>query len=233
MRARATRVPVLLLALAAAALAGCSSSGGLTDVQAPTSGSAISPSSPIPVAPVNPPPSSASPSPSDTSAPDETASGKPVAADPCDVVTKDEAEALVGHSLSGKEDETTGTAGSGKRCTYGAQTTGVFWVQIAEAGSVEEAQADWQKEEQKAYAALAKSVPGGVSKPKLGAVQGVGDRAAAAVWSTDLGGQKIALSAIYVLDGAAFLAFGDVELNRSSASVDDLKTQAQTSIGRL
>lgn len=156
-----------------------------------------------------------------------------MAVNPCDVVTRQEASSLAGTSLTaGKEDNNSGD--TGKRCTYGSMTTNVFWVQIAQASSPAEAQAQWTQYQAKAEAALAKSLPGvSTVKPQLTMESGIGDRAATATWSKTISGRTLNISAIYVIKGAWFLAFGDLALNRKAPSVADLKTQAGTSLIRL
>ena len=219
-----------LFLVSAAVLAACSSSGGVATGQSPPA----SASAPI-AAPVTAPSGSPSSSPTDSASPgaDDSRPVCPVAADPCDVVTLEEASALVGKPLKGKEEEATGSAGTGKRCTYGSMTTDVVWVQIAQAATAADAQADWDKEQAIVNAAIAKAIPGKVKPPSVGSVSGVGDRAAAAIWSANVAGHTISLSAIYVLDGPTFLAFGDTELDHAPASIQSLKDQATTSLSRL
>lgn len=150
--------------------------------------------------------------------------------DACKVVTRAEASALAGHQLSaGKAEDTNG----GKRCTYGAGTTNVFWVQVAQAKSASAAQAEWSQELAKAESEISKDLPGNLkANLKYQSLSGVGDRAEAGSWSATFGGQTLRLSAIYLLKGPTFLAFGDAALG-SVPSVDALKGQAQTSAARL
>lgn len=210
--------PILLCVVAATTLTACASSGGGTPSAAPTEATSAPPT--------------AATTPASSPSPVEATSGTPMAVKACDVVTQKEASSLAGTSLPAGKEESTG--GTGRRCTYGAGTTNVFWVQIAQASSAADAQAQWSTYQAQAEAALAKAIPGGGSvKPKLTTQSGLGDRAATATWSKAISGQTINLSAIYVIQGADFLAFGDLALNRKAPSTDDLTTQATASLGRL
>jgi hypothetical protein len=177
--------------------------------------------------------STGSPSPSDTpTSPPTTA--KATTLDPCELVTAAEASQLSGVTFGPGLEETTGTNGTGKRCTYGAQTKNVFFVQVGADGSPAAAQADWATEEAEADADIAKSLP-----PELNAtvaktdLTGLGDRAATGSLSESLSGQTININAIYMLKGSNFLAFGDSTLNAPAATLADLKMQASVSLDRM
>jgi hypothetical protein len=177
--------------------------------------------------------STGSPSPSGTpTSPPTTA--KATTLDPCQLVTAAEASQLSGATFGAGEEETTGNEGQGKRCTYGAQTANVFFVQVASATSASEAQADWATEEAQLDADISASLPSDLnattSKTDL---TGLGDKAATGTLSESLNGQTININVIYLLKGPNLLAFGDTKLNEPAASIDDLKTQAAISPDRM
>lgn len=75
------------------------------------------------------------------------ASGVAVTDDPCTVVTAEEASALAGVTFGPGKEETTGTASEpGLRCTYGAGTMNVFFVQLGKAADAASAAAQWDQE---------------------------------------------------------------------------------------
>ncbi len=181
-------------------------------------------------------PSAASPSPvASSAAPSASteASGVPVSVDPCQVVTQSEASKLAGVSFGAGKSET--LSGGSKMCTYGAQTTDVFTVVVAQASSASAAQADFTQEEAKAQAELKKAIPAGVNvnlKLNDTSVPGA-DKAATATLKETFSGVTIEISAIYLLKGPTFLSFSDLTVGHSAPSASDLEAQAQTSVGRL
>jgi hypothetical protein len=160
-----------------------------------------------------------------------SATAKATTLDPCQLVTAAEASALSGASFGAGLEETTG--GTGKRCTYGAQTTNVFFVQVATAATASDAQAAWATEEAEADAGLAAGFPvqasANISKTD---VSGLGDRAAVGTGSATIEGQTISGGVIYLLKGPNFLAFGDLTLG-TAPTADALKAQAATSLDRM
>ena len=80
--------------------------------------------------------------------------------DPCQLVTAAEASTLSGATFGAGLEETTGTNGTGKRCTYGSQTTNVFFVQVASSDNAADAQAAWATEEAAADADIASGFGG-------------------------------------------------------------------------
>jgi hypothetical protein len=180
--------------------------------------------------------STGSPSPSNT--PSTTPSAPPTTAkattlDPCQLVTADEASALAGVTFGAGLEETTGSNGTGKRCTYGSQTKNVFFVQVGTAASADAAQAQWTTEEAEADAGLASGFPAqvtaNITKTDL---TGLGDRAAVGTGSETIEGQTISGGVIYLLKGPNFLAFGDLTLG-TAPTADELQAQAATSLDRM
>lgn len=169
------------------------------------------------------------PSGSPTATPSATA--KATTLDPCLLVTAAEASALSGASFGAGLEETTG--GTGKRCTYGAQTTNVFFVQVATAATASDAQTAWATEEAQADADLAAGFPAQASANVTKTdVSGLGDRAAVGTGSETIEGQTISGGVIYLLKGPNFLAFGDLTL-ATAPTAAALQAQAATSLDRM
>jgi hypothetical protein len=176
--------------------------------------------------------STGSPSPSDTpSSPSPTA--KATTLDPCELVTAAEASQLSGATFGAGKKEATGTSGTGMRCTYGAQTTNVFFVQVASAASASEAQADWATEEAQLDADIAKALGHTSATTTKTDLTGLADKAATGTLTDDVDGQTVDINVIYLLKGPNLLAFGDSTLNAPAATVDALKAQAVISLDRM
>jgi hypothetical protein len=159
-----------------------------------------------------------------------TGSATPPPLDPCQLVTSAEASALAGATFGAGLEETNNGS---RRCVYGAQTTNVFAVIVAQAADSKTANAEWAQEEAQAQAAMAKDVPAGVTPPKVGDVSGIGDRAATASGSLAIQGQTINVSAIYILKGATFLSYSDLVLNKPAPTIDALAVQSTVSLARI
>ncbi|HEU0206557.1 MAG TPA: DUF3558 family protein [Pseudolysinimonas sp.] len=173
------------------------------------------------------------PSGSPSATPSASASAQATTLDPCQLVTAAEASALSGASFGTGIEETTGSNGTGKRCTYGSQTTNVFFVQVATAATAADAQAAWATEEAKADAALVAGYPAQANATVTKTdVTGLGDRAAVGTGSATIQGQTISGGVIYLLKGPNFLAFGDLTLGAAPTAAA-LQAQAATSLARM
>jgi len=161
-------------------------------------------------------------------------SAAPTSLDPCQLVTATEASSLAGASFPAGTEGT--TSGGGRTCVYGAQTTNVFSVLVAQAPDAATAQADWTQEEAKAQSTLEKGVPSGVTVSlNLSDVSNVAgaDRAAVGTGSATISGETIHGSVIYLLKGAAFVYFGDLVLGKAAPATADMEAQATTTLGRV
>jgi hypothetical protein len=202
---------------------------------APPAPASSSSSTPIPLPPPAPATSApASPSPSATptaSAPaSPSASGSPVNLDPCQLVTQDEASTLAKATYGPGKEET--TAGGGKICVYGSNTGNVFSVLVGQAVDAATAKAEWNTELAEAEAKLNSGLPAGIHVNfDASNTSGIGDEALTLSGSEAAAG--ISFNGVYVLSGATFFLMGDLVLNRPPASIADLKTQAQTVLGRI
>lgn len=217
------------LAIAACALlvAGCSSTGSSATAVAggPTSPSGAASNAPsAPTAPTAPA----------TSSPDVSVSGVATSLDPCQIVTSAEASALAHTTYGpGKEEvNEPNDPNSGKTCTYGAQTTNVFQVSVAQASDQGAADAAFDQDVAKAKAEVSRQLPPGMALA-LTSVSGLGDRAETAYMTVSLGGKAFGISAIYVLSGATFFAFSDLVVGQQPPTTADMTTQAQTSLSRI
>lgn len=172
-------------------------------------------------------------SPSTTPSATPSASAKATTLDPCQLVTAAEASALSGVTFGAGLEETTGSDGTGKRCTYGSQTKNVFFVQVGTAATAADAQAAFTAEEAKADAALTAGFPAQISANVTKTdLTGLGDRAAVGTGSETIEGQTISGGVIYLLKGPNFLAFGDLTLGTAPTAAA-LQAQAATSLGRM
>jgi hypothetical protein len=176
-------------------------------------------------------PASAAPAATTQSA---AAPSQPAAAtslDPCQLVTSSEASSLAGTSYGPGQEE---TYNGGKRCVYGSETTNVFTVEVAQAQDPGTAQADWSQYQSQAQAAVEQKLPAGVTVSlNTQNVTGLGDRAATATGTTSLDGQSIGFSGIYLLKGATFLAFQDIQLGQAAPSTSAMQAEAATALARV
>ena len=218
----------LTIVIGAMLIAGCTSSA---------SPSASSLAAAAPTTAVSSTPTT-TPTPSATTAPTASAttaqSAAPTSLDPCQLVTATEASSLAGASFPAGTEGT--TSGGGRTCVYGAQTTNVFSVLVAQAPDAATAQADWTQEEAKAQSTLEKGVPSGVTVSlNLSDVSNVAgaDRAAVGTGSATISGETIHGSVIYLLKGAAFVYFGDLVLGKAAPATADMEAQATTTLGRV
>jgi len=171
------------------------------------------------------------PTPPPTSTPTPTASAA-TTLDPCQLVTAAEASVIAGVTFGPGLEETTGSNGTGKRCTYGAQTKNVFFVQVGSAASASAAQAAWATEEAEVDANLASGFGGANIQVVKTDLTGYGDKAAVGTGSAVLDGQTISGGDFYLLKGPNFLAFGDLTLG-TPPTAEALEAQATISLGRM
>lgn len=163
--------------------------------------------------------------------------------DPCQLVTASEASSLAGTTFtSGTEQTNTDTAnpggGSSRQCIYGGATTNVFEVLVADASSASAAQADWAAEEAQVQSKLSSSAsqlpPGTNLNFNINdtSISGA-DRAATGTFSTTIQGVTLSGSAMYLLKGAAFVAFTDLVVGHAGPGVSAMESQAGTTVGRM
>jgi hypothetical protein len=175
------------------------------------------------VAPTVAPTATGTPAGVGSAVPTDLATGVPTSLDPCQLVTSQEASQLSGASFVAGVEST--TAGNGKMCTYGGQTTNVFEVIVGQEPDVASAQAG----KAAAEADIQKAAGNGIQFIELPTLA---DGAAYFVGSVSVSGVKINASAIYVLKGTVFFGFSDEALGPTPTS-SALQAQVQTILGRL
>ncbi|HUA27408.1 MAG TPA: hypothetical protein VMC03_00865 [Streptosporangiaceae bacterium] len=176
-------------------------------------------------------PSSAAPAATTQNAAAPSQSAAATSLDPCQLVTSSEASSLAGTTYGSGQEE---TDNGGKRCVYGSGTTNVFTVEVAQAQDSATAQADWAQDQSEAQAAVEQKLPSGVNVTlDTQNVTGLADRAATATGSTSIDGQAVGFSGIYLLKGATFLAFQDVQLGSAAPTASAMQTEAATALARV
>jgi branched-chain amino acid transport system substrate-binding protein len=209
-----------VMVAAVLALAACSSSGGGGPTTAP----------PATQASTAPPTTAAPAMPATT--PEATAQGVALALDPCAVLPQAEASALLGVAAPAGKAQT--LDGGGKMCVYAAGSQGVAQITLAQATSAADAGAVWDQERARANQALQQALQSQAQlSPTLSDLPGLGDKASTASYSATIGPVTIAGSAIYVLKGPTFFGVSVLRLNGAAPTVDALKAEAQTILGRI
>lgn len=169
--------------------------------------------------------------PGSAAAQQDSSSGGAAPFDPCQLITAAEASALAGASYVTATHDS-----SGNMCIYGSQTTNVFTVVAAQASDPDTAQAQWSQYEAKAQNMSLSSVPNGVSLDfnltDINDLAGA-DRAAVGQGSASLLGRSISGSAFYLLKGATFVGFTDLQVGSAAPSSDAMEAEAATVLDRL
>lgn len=188
-----------------AALAGCTSTSTTTTSTPPTG----------------------SPTPAATSSSSAAAGGVDASGsasttlDPCQLVTQQEASALIGVSYGPGRPES--DPGGAKRCVYGYQTKNVFLVIVVQGSSVEQVQAEKDKIRAEAEQQLGAQIT-------LTKVSGVGDDAEFLQAPLN---NVINVSGLYVVKGTVGFALVDTVAGGTAPGQAALTTQANTVLGRL
>ena len=200
-----TPLAAVLIGVAAASLAACG----------PTTNSSSSP----------PPPSSSATA-------SAAASGAAATPDPCQLVTAAEASSLAGTTFGAGREETFSSRGRG--CVYTSGSLNVFTVEVAVAPSAAAAGAGFVEQQTKAQSALKRFAPTGINlNLTVATVANLGDRAATVYGQASLLGQTIGVSGIYVLKGATFFAFQDLEVGHAPPAAAAMEAQARVTLSRL
>lgn len=149
--------------------------------------------------------------------------------DPCQLVTRQEASALAGGSFGAGTKG--GVPGGEKSCTYGANTTNVFTVNVAKAPSAAAAKADKAAFLAHLKANLQQLAHEGLTVTEL---PGFADGATFAKVHVSVGGITINGSAIGVLKGTVFFGFSDIIRGRAAApSSTAMQSTAKIALTRL
>ena len=164
--------------------------------------------------------------PTDTSTPQETAA--PTALDPCQLIPSQEASSLAGASFGTGREGT--VSGGGKTCTYGSQTTNIFFVEVVQAPDTASADAAEQQFLSDLQANLQQLSSEGLNVTQL---PNFADGAVLAQANINAGGMSFSGSAFAFRKGTIFFGFSDVAVGSPAPSSTDLQSEATTVLGRL
>ena len=211
-----------VMVAAVLALAACSSSGGGGPTTAPA----------MPATQTTAPPATTAAPMTPAATPSATAQGVALTLDPCAVFPQAEASTLLGTTAPAGQPQT--LDGGGKMCVYAAGAEGVAQIVVAQATSATDAGAVWDQERARANQALQQALQSQAQlTPTLSDLPGLGDKASTASYSATIGPVTLAGSAIYVLKGATFFGVSVLRLNGAAPTIDALKAEAQTILGRV
>jgi hypothetical protein len=150
------------------------------------------------------------------------------ALDPCQLLPSQEASSLAGTSFGAGTEGT--NPGGGMTCTYGSQTTNIFFVEVVQAPDTATADAAQTQFVNDLQANLKQLTNEGLNVTPL---PNFADAALIAQASVNAGGETINGSAIAFRKGTTFFGFSDVVLGGPAPSSADLQTEATTVLGRL
>lgn len=178
----------------------------------------------VPIAP--PPQQAPTDTPAATDQPQTTSS--PTSLDPCVLVPKDEASTLANYTFGDGVEET--NPDGGKRCVYGSQTTNVMNIEVAQAPDVATA-----KQYKDSFIADIQSQAAQLASQGLVVTQvpDFADGAVQAELNISISGISISGSAFAFLKGTVFFGMSDVSRGQPAPTIDALKGEANTVIGRL
>lgn len=164
--------------------------------------------------------------PAGTSTPQQTA--EPVSLDPCQLITSQEASTLTGATFGEGMGKT--LPGGGKTCTYGSQTTNIFFVEVVQApdeATAEAAQTQFLADLQTNLQQLTSE------GFKVNQVPNFADGAVTAQVNVNAGGMNVSGSAFAFRKGTIFVGFSDVAVGGAAPSSDAMQSEATTVLGRL
>jgi hypothetical protein len=164
------------------------------------------------------------PAPSDTPAVAST----PTPLDPCQLIDSQAASGLAGTTYGPGEEST--TPEGLKICTYGAQTTNIFTVDVARAASVDEAKADKTDFLNMLQENLAQLTSQGIQVTEL---PDFADGATMGQVSVSTSAGTFNGSAFAFLKGTVFVGFSDIVENGPAPTPEALQAEATTVMGLL
>jgi hypothetical protein len=220
-----------ILVLSIAGVGGCSAT--TSGSAAPTSVPSSAPIAIVPATPVLPsdspaasPEASATDNSSTSGSPEPTA--VPTDLDPCALVTRNEASALVGFTVSPASKSTDNNT---KICSYGQEG---LVLQVLVAVAPDAATAKAREPEFKAQLEDGAS-KAGIKDVKLTELPDFEPGVDAAVirGSASAAGLKVSGTAIYALKGAVFVAISVISIGGAVPTSEDMQAQAKTALGRV
>ncbi len=170
--------------------------------------------------------SSPSDTPAVTSTPLNTA--VPTSLDPCQLISNQVASTLVGHSFGPGTKET--IPGGATTCTYGAQTTNVFTVEVVQAADVATANAAEAQFLADLQANLQQLTNEGLNVTQL---PDFADGAVTAQASINVAGETFNGSAFGFRKGTIFFGFSYVAVGGAAPDSSAMQTEATTVLGQL
>jgi len=172
------------------------------------------------------PTSAFTPTPALTDTPAVTATATSL--DPCQLIDSQEASTYTGASFGQGTEET--LSGGAKLCTYGANTTNVFMVEVAQAKSLDEAKAAKQDFINTLEANVAQLSSEGLKVTEL---PNFADGATMGELNVTLPTGSLSGSAIGVLKGTIFFGFSDEVNGGQAPSATAVQAEATSILARL
>ena len=154
------------------------------------------------------------------------AAAVPTPLDPCQLLPSQEASTLTGASFGAGVEDT--LDGGSKSCTYGANTTNVLYIIVAQAADVAAAEAAQQQFIDDIQANLQQMVSSGVT---FSPVANFAD--AAIVATLNLSAINVNGGAFGFRKGTIFFGFSDLVQGGPAPSKDAMQAEATTVLGRL
>jgi hypothetical protein len=148
--------------------------------------------------------------------------------DPCQLVSSQEASTLTG-STYGSGVEGTSTNGL-NTCTYGAQTSNIFQVEVVQAPDVKTAQAYKAQFLADIQANLSQLTDQGINVTEI---PGFADGAVMATISVNSGGIDLSGIGMGFLKGTIYVGFSDLSIGGAVPSSAAMQSEATTVLGRL
>ncbi len=148
--------------------------------------------------------------------------------DPCQLITAAEASSLAGASFQAGVEGTLSSAA--RTCTYGSQTTNVFYIEVVQAP--DKAAADAGKAQFLAdLQGYAQQFPG--VQLNVTQLPDFADGGVLAQASASLGGETLSAIAIGFRKGTVFFGFSDEVRDKPAPTVDAVKAEATAVLGSL
>jgi hypothetical protein len=164
--------------------------------------------------------------PAEAGTPQQTSS--PTALDPCQLLPEQEASSLAGTSFGAGTEGT--IPGGGNTCTYGSQSSNIFFVQVIQAPDATTADAAEQQFLSDLQANMQQVSSQGLTVTQL---PNFADGAVIGEASINASGVNVNGSAIGFRKGTIFFGFSDVVIGGPAPSSTALQTEATTVLGRL
>jgi hypothetical protein len=155
-------------------------------------------------------------------------SAVPTSIDPCQLIPSAEASSLAGVTFG---DGTEGTlSGGGRTCTYGSQTTNIFYIEVVQAADENAANAAEAQFVSDLNDNMQQITSEGITVTQI---PDFADGAVTGSVNLNAGGETIGGSAFGFRKGTVFVGFSDVAVGSQALTTDVMQTEASTVLGRL